>query len=77
MNKKSTIHAVQYVAVTKQLNEEAETVKRDIFVKNKDTLSQSITELNQCRYQRRNNKKDMLRCKAKKTQDKRSLNFRF
>jgi len=40
MNKKSVILTAQSVAVTKQLSEEAEMVKRDIFVKSKDTLFQ-------------------------------------
>jgi len=40
MNKKSVIHAVQYAAAIKQLKEEAETVKRDIFVKNRGILFQ-------------------------------------
>jgi len=39
MNKKSVIHAAQYAVVTKQLNEEAGMVKRDIFVKSRGILS--------------------------------------
>ena len=39
MNKKRTQNA-QYVAATKQLNEEAEMVKRDIFVKSRGILFQ-------------------------------------
>jgi len=40
MNKKSVIQTAQSVAVTKQLSEEAEMVKRDIFVKSRGILFQ-------------------------------------
>ena len=40
MSKKSVIQTAQYVAVTKQLREEAEMVRRDIFVKNRGILFQ-------------------------------------